>query len=79
MGEPVNWEKTLQIVIDVILSEGGIPNNMYRTSRKQIPIVAVNTVIIDSVSLNENNSRFVPRLRVSCLSFRWLFMPLWDL
>lgn len=43
MGEPVNWEKTLQIIIDVILAEEGVPNNMYTKPQQQMPVVAVNT------------------------------------
>jgi len=43
MGEPVNWEKSLQIVIDVLLSNG-VPNQKYEPLiGNHLPIVAVNT------------------------------------
>ena len=43
MGEPNNWEKSLQIVIDVLLSNG-VPNQKYESLiGNHLPIVAVNT------------------------------------
>ena len=43
MGEPVNWEKSLQIIIDVLLSNGR-PNEKYQQLiGNHLPVVAVNT------------------------------------
>ena len=43
MGEPVNWEKSLQIIIDILLTRG-IPNEPHRQAPDStIPVVAVNT------------------------------------
>lgn len=43
MGEPVNWEKSLQIIIDIILTNEGIPSSKHEQIKQQIPVVAVNT------------------------------------
>ncbi|XP_057309288.1 haloacid dehalogenase-like hydrolase domain-containing 5 [Hydractinia symbiolongicarpus] len=43
MGEPVNWEKSLQIILDVLLTSG-IPNQRHpHFTGIHIPVVAVNT------------------------------------
>lgn len=43
MGEPVKWEKSLQILIDILLSNG-TPNLKFPTQfQGHLPIVAVNT------------------------------------
>lgn len=43
MGEPVHWEKSLQIITDILLTNGE-PNKLHQNvSASQIPVVAVNT------------------------------------
>ena len=60
MGEPVNWEKSLQIIMDVLLSSGQ-PNKKYQQLvGNHIPIVAVNT---DYLWMSEANN---PRLIFFC-------------
>jgi len=43
MGEPVNWEKSLQIIIDVLLSNGRPNDKYHQIIGNHLPIVAVNT------------------------------------
>lgn len=43
MGEPVNWEKSLQIIIDILLTNGEPNKHHQNVSASQIPVVAVNT------------------------------------
>lgn len=43
MGEPVHWEKSFQIIIDILLTNGE-PNKLHQNvSASQIPVIAVNT------------------------------------
>ena len=41
MGEPLNWERSLQILIDILLTSGQ-PNKLY-SANSFLPVVAINT------------------------------------
>lgn len=65
MGEPLNWEKSIQIIIDIVLCNGGAPDQKHPVLNKQIPVVAVNP---DLIWMSESaNPRFGHGAFLLCL------------
>lgn len=48
LGEPVQWERSLQVITDLLLTDGNpnvIPNEM-KNGREHIPIIACNRDLV---------------------------------
>jgi ribonucleotide monophosphatase NagD (HAD superfamily) len=42
LGEPINWEKSLQIIIDVLMTNGDPKSNFNFVPSPHLPIIACN-------------------------------------